>query len=625
MTKASELAETRVEQLALIFYKKGWENTKKPFYVKEINNLGNGQIGGTHATYTIDIPTSDGLTSGDYYLYAIANWGSAFCRINSPEAFKTMSIDDLKELVIAREGNNQLDIVGMTPMSGKYGPLDGDGFIEIKPKENTFTEAIHLRRAVAKIIVNIAPDAAGINFTPESYDIRNYSQSSTLIERTGWTNNTKPGDEISGNDGPVEQFLDIKFTEASPRQFTFYMLENVQKAKTVNGTLSEVAKREKRVSATDETFRYAPEKSTYIVIHGSYSGPIGSGNSTIVNGDVSYTIQLGDFNEGTDRGGIDNFTIRRNVKYTYNVKVQGVSSIVTEATAEDADAFENSERLPGAEGDLVALGDDATIMELDAHYSKVLLRIPKAKLSDPVFYVTTPFSRTKTGIQPSAAGAVITDDSKDCNWIHFSKPEKNADGSPTFGKFNSGSGLANVFDLLQELSAVKDAENGTEGAHYVVYNDYVYTTAYVDEYFYETNPNGGDLALADFINKPDRTMNICTTKSISKDGKSTYVANTIISFRQNSIHTVYPLNRTDADFVPFGIEKSNEWPVMNRTILDENQQKLLTDNDGWQNTKQLIGLTATGSYKLSEAGYKFAEGSKYHFSIRREPISQNQV
>lgn len=124
MTKASELAETRVEQLALIFYKKGWENTKKPFYVKEINNLGNGQIGGTHATYTIDIPTSDGLTSGDYYLYAIANWGSAFCRINSPEAFKTMSIDDLKELVIAREGNNQLDIVGMTPMSGKYGPLD---------------------------------------------------------------------------------------------------------------------------------------------------------------------------------------------------------------------------------------------------------------------------------------------------------------------------------------------------------------------------------------------------------------------------------------------------------------------------------------------------------------------
>lgn len=35
-----------------------------------------------------------------------------------------MSIDDLKELVIAREGNNQLDIVGMTPMSGKYGPLD---------------------------------------------------------------------------------------------------------------------------------------------------------------------------------------------------------------------------------------------------------------------------------------------------------------------------------------------------------------------------------------------------------------------------------------------------------------------------------------------------------------------
>lgn len=49
--------------------------------------------------------------------------------------------------------------------------------------------------------------------------------------------------------------------------------------------------REKRVSKTNETFKYAPENSTYIVIEGHYNGPRNASDKTATyDGDVKYTI-----------------------------------------------------------------------------------------------------------------------------------------------------------------------------------------------------------------------------------------------------------------------------------------------------------------------------------------------
>ena len=71
-------------------------------------------------------------------------------------------------------------------MTGIYGRNDGS--ITINEGKNSFgtTDAprVPLRRAVAKVIFNIRTEN-GITFTPERYSIYNYSQSSTLMERSG--------------------------------------------------------------------------------------------------------------------------------------------------------------------------------------------------------------------------------------------------------------------------------------------------------------------------------------------------------------------------------------------------------------------------------------------------------
>lgn len=600
VTRASDATETELQQLALFFYKQS--DTSKPFFVKEIDNFGSGPLtdvgSPTNYFYEIEIPQEEGLTSGNYKLYAIANWDNSFCNIDL-DACRDLSLEDLKNNIISRTAqNNALDLIGFTPMSGKFGPKEGDGEISLYPEaeKNVFSrengELIRLRRAVAKVTFDFK-NGEGVTFTPESYSIYNFSLSSTLVDRAGWqgTSGTKPGNlQYSGNDG-FRDFEDMKFTDATPNEFTFYMLENVQHARKTEG-LTKLLREKRELTDNNQRgdFVYAPERSTYVVVNGYYDGP--GTNGIHVSGNVSYTIQLGDFKE--ERGGVDNFTIRRNVKYNYTVTVKGVNNIITEALAQDADG----EVQPGAEGDLVAAGDNAISIPLDAHYEKVLLRIPSGVLKNPLFYVSTPFSRTLKGIQPNAADAAITDDSKDCNWIHFAKPIED-NGNITFGKFNNGNGLANVFDLLKELP--NEPKDGNDGDHYIVRGGYVYTTAYVDEYYYTENPNGGSIQLSDFINRPDRVMNICTTKSISVDGSSSYVAETIITFRQNAIYTMYPLTGITN---PFGIEKKNEWGAVKRgatTTQDGN----LTINNGWENTKLLTG---TKEYDLKGVGYTFANG-----------------
>lgn len=591
VTRANPDIETGLNQLALFFYKKN--DTSAPLHVYEVNQFGSYNLGETQqeTNRIYEIAIEEGaITSGEYYLYAVANWQNSFCRFNLND-LKTKSLNELKQVVIAKEsGSNALDLLNYTPMSGLYGTEDGS--ITIAEGENTFSgdaNRVHLRRAVAKVIFNITGNKEkGVTFTPESYEIHRYSQSSTLFERTGWegTEGTKPGTlEYAGN-SEFKDFTDLKFSDATANSFEFYMPENVQKAKTTE----ELTKllREKRVSATDETFKYASDNSTYVVINGYYKDGTYQGN-------VKYTILLGDFNE--THGGVDNFTLRRNVKYTYNVTVNGVNNITTEATAENfAD-----EKQPGAEGDIIAIDENSIVIPLDAHYERVLLKVPLTQFVNPFFYVTTPFGRTAEGIDPNkVAETAIPADSKDYKWIHFAKPEGSG-ASMTFGKFGNGQNVTDVYHFLKEVQAYQ--QSGGAATHFTVEDGILYTTAYVDEYFYESNPNGGALALKDFINKEDRVMNICTIKHISADGKSTYVPNTIISFMQNSIRTVYPLDDKSSGFNPFGIEKSNEWGYVARGNAGLTTTTGM-ESHGWRNTKELLekDSKSTTNYDVT-AGY----------------------
>ena len=569
VTRAGVEQETALNQLMFLFYKKS--DTSKPAFARVIDQLGQYSIGSdsedeSNRLYTVTISPGDTdsngneLKSGEYYLYALANWQNGFCSYDA-EGYASKSLDELKNAILAREsGANVLDIVNNTPMTGIYGRNDGS--ITINEGKNSFGTTdetrVHLRRAVAKVIFNISTEN-GITFTPERYSIYNYSQSSTLMERSGWEGGqgTKPGNLSYEGNNSFSDFENLAFSDNTPNSFEFYMPENVQKTKEV---FTEVKMREKRVSKTNETFKYAPENSTYIVIEGHYNGPRNASDKTATyDGDVKYTIQLGDFN--ADRGGIDNFTIRRNVKYTYNVKVAGVNNIITEAEAKNFD----DETQPGAEGDLVRMDDGTIKLDLDAHFERVLLKIPVDEFKNPMFYVKTPYSRTTDGI---SADMTVGDDSKDYKWIHFTKPQSgDVLDDLTFGKFGGldESVRTDVHGLLKEISNLNGSTSDRDntGEHFIIKDGNLYTTAYIDEFFYTENPTGGNAQLSEFVNySGGRAMNICTTKHISVDGKSSVVENTIISFSQASIWTVYPTDGSVSN--PFGIEKNNEWSYVKR-------------------------------------------------------------
>lgn len=612
VTRAGVEQETALNQLMFLFYKKS--DTSKPAFAKVIDQLGSWRIGSdgndnSNRLYTVTISPGETdlndneLMSGEYYLYALANWGNGFCSYDA-EGYAFKSLDELKSAILARESSaNVLDIINDTPMTGIYGRNDGS--ITINEGKNSFGTTdetrVHLRRAVAKVIFNISTEN-GITFTPERYSIYNYSQSSTLMERSGWEGGqgTKPGNLSYEGNNSFSDFENLAFSDNTPNSFEFYMPENVQKTKEV---FTEVKMREKRVSKTNEKFKYAPENSTYIVIEGHYNGPRNASDKTATyDGDVKYTIQLGDFN--ADRGGIDNFTIRRNVKYTYNVKVAGVNNIITEAEAKNFD----DETQPGAEGDLVRMDDGTIKLDLDAHFERVLLKIPVDEFKNPMFYVKTPYSRTTDGI---SADMTVGDDSKDYKWIHFTKPQSgDVLDDLTFGKFGGldESVRTDVHGLLKEISKLNGSTSVRDntGEHFIIKDGNLYTTAYIDEFFYTENPTGGNAQLSEFVNySGGRAMNICTTKHISVDGKSSVVENTIISFSQASIWTVYPTDGSVSN--PFGIEKNNEWSYVKRGNAAPTG---LTNDEGWNNTQKLIN-NKSNNYD-SSAGWVVSvnEGSK---------------
>ena len=75
----------------------------------------------------------------------------------------------------------------------------------------------------------------------------------------------------------------------------------------------------------------APQKSTFVVINGTYAS-----NDGKYSGTVNYTVHLGDFGNG---GSMGDFSIERNYAYTYNMKVLDVHNIIVEAQRGDNDKY----------------------------------------------------------------------------------------------------------------------------------------------------------------------------------------------------------------------------------------------------------------------------------------------
>ena len=579
-TRATDLQETNVTSLALFFYRKdNYLDHPKAVITLDSEALKTVQVKTpTNYVYTLKVQ-DDELTSGDYYLYAIANYNTSnFGQLNMSE-LSSLSLDALKSYLVENTYESSQMTENSLLMTGVFGR--GDGSITLQPENNNITsEQIHLRRIVSKINFSFV-NGEGVSFVPKTYSICGFPLNCTLFERYGWTNKNGVIDNVSGTfpgnfafklDPEVNtQLLDIDCSGSN--SFSFYMYESAQYPKEgiqLNNQRSrEIHNLDYYTAEGSNTeFLNAPENAAYVVISGIYSGP-GNEEGSTVSGNVSYTIHLGDFS--TQSGSFDNFTVRRNTKYNYRVTVTGVNSIITEATAGDAD-YPSIDS--GAEGDILNVNAGTTNITVDSHYETVMVKMPKFSPNKFSLKVITP--KVNSIYSSTAAESKTAAESErpaDVSWIKFVKPTS-ATELPKYPGSRKPEDMCDIYALLKNIEA------GAQ-TFYLESGDYYYTAAFVDEYFYS------DIPLAEFVNAADREMTLASGISVSADGKSSYAVTPIFSIKQQSIKSMYNLSLTQTGYNPFGIEILEEFPAVtwSGSNYDDGDEGNNSDVNGWANSK----------------------------------------
>lgn len=579
--------ESEIKELMLIMF----EESGRKMVVDVTPYLGNGagsNIAEGHRVYTLTSPIEKDMyggpvLSGTYKVYAVANWSGSFAGLSN--------LDQLSEEELVGQIAQNTGFVYSISGAERFPMSSITKNVTIAPEGSSLS--LKLKRLTSRIeftfqngsSTNKDGEAENPNFTPTSYTIYNIPGKANFFSK---------GDNKITN-GTFDKSEPISLTS---KEFEFFMLENVQTAKqpgcdsqkerehwTGGNTNSTTA-------PEDKNFVYAPDNGTFIVVSGTYNGA-----SYI--GDVSYTIHLGNFSEGTNTANgkdFSNFKVNRNEKQTYKVTVNGVESIFTEVTT-------NDEVHPGVEGSLAEKAENTFV--LDAHYEKVMMDLTGLGESAYLF-VDTPYCQDNNGHAQVKLSEVTKADLDekgiDYKWVSFIKPSSATD-FPVYNKANCG----DIHDLVNDIVA------GT-AKYYTEIDGKKLTAAFVDEYFYETKPDGSAAKWTEFANTDNRTMSIRPGISYSPDGNSSLVQNSHIELSQRSIKTTYAFDGKDPNdgvYVPFGIETWDETGAVkfHRTqswwggTSDDNgyNPSGLTNSDGWNNTKILTSGQLPMNY--TKAGY----------------------
>lgn len=573
-----------------------------------ISNLTLTNSGEYTRTYTGELEVPNTLCGTSVKVYAVAN----------PATEMWNNLADLQ--TAANEGEEsfkkQLYTVSQSftePLGTSItliGMAGADGSASIDTNGNLGTRII-LKRPYASVafnFINGAPaasdtDRAGnqVSFTPTSYDVYNIPTSAALFE----------GAKVA--DLTYFNRLDQKFGVQTPNSFSFYMIENIQEAAN---SVSNYYDRDKKDGTA---FINAPELGTYVRVYGKYEEKTAEGK-VILQGDVNYTIHLGDFSGGDYNA----YSVERNHKYTYNVTINGVQQIIVEATAADDSAQQYQH---GAEGYIINTEGVDMVYTFDAHYEDALIKIDTSNFDNKghgfILRVATPYmtdaaqNTILTWADFSAEG--MTEEkfkqTYDIDWIQFYPiattaydEEKNVPTTRTAYP-NAATGdqkkLMNVYELYHELYKLVNADPTSKLADYV----YVYEEddengnkkskgticfmAFVNEYFYDKHPLTGEATdWTKFVNAKPRSMYMLQKPDKSTDGNSTY-ATVLCAFEQKSIQTVF---KKDGSVNAYGIEWYDETANANLANFSgsNNYSNGYLNYFGGTRTEGGVSTTATG-------------------------------
>lgn len=348
-----------------------------------------GPTGTSDVTYEVKFET----TSGTKKLLAVGNSTSSVWSEANNINVSTMNFEELKKhlanlnIPLNQDGEFSRPATitsdGQMMITGKNEGIqfDTNGTV-VNWGESENNIAVKMKRIMAHVTFNITPPKDGNakgTFIPTSYKVYNVPTKACLV-------NMDDDNTIITGDGAVgfNHFVSMTINPAinDVYSFDFYMPENIYDE---NSEVKSYQERDvwtkKPEMLLGKKWSNAPQTSTFVVISGTYSG-----NSTVddngtensgdhaVTGDVQYTIHLGDFSDLTGNG---NYSVARNVSYTYNVSVTGVNKIVVEALTDREDQ-------PGAEGQIFTYDGSTYSYELDAHYEQLFLEYNLSSIASAV-------------------------------------------------------------------------------------------------------------------------------------------------------------------------------------------------------------------------------------------------
>lgn len=400
--------EQTVQRLFVIAFKRNGEVSGKT-YLKSVNTTGSG-------TVTLDMYSGTGQQ-----IFAVANPNSGVGTLSYEQLDAVTNLDDFKALSSQLRTGNELSVERMAfLMCGQLEDIavDTDGNL-VGAASNT----INLERVDARITFNVGVDAkvneyTNMTFTPKYYRVENIPQGTYLVPRENedyaeTMENTTGNGYASMQAAGKEYYFDEAKRENDDRPyFEFYLLENRrQPTKSITNqekeTYSEVqnlyALREKRAKTENKVdgtkpgqdyvpgdFVFAPENSTYVTIRGTLSFQHGR---DFYNADVTYTVHLGSTGNKKDNGVdwsndvdlVNNYDVRRNTHYTYNVTITGVESMRVEVVSD-------KEERPGVEGDVIKAGGE--VVDLDSHYGRAKFSLTRGDIKAGLSWaISTPFQR----------------------------------------------------------------------------------------------------------------------------------------------------------------------------------------------------------------------------------------
>ena len=532
------------------------------------------------------------VTSGQKYIYAIANTEGGAGNFSKTLGTDIKKVNDLKTLVSELNTETDQRLGGHLLMSGAYVEKNADVLAEeascLVSKDmsgKSLAGEIKLTHVDSRVTFKVGvQEDSKITFVPRTWKVVNIPKYTNVFSAIfdyasiSYFNTSEKSFDNS-------TIVDTKYKGGS---FSFYMYENRKTAIKTPADYNDRERQDKNDTGLNGDFTYADPYATYVVLTGDYS----DGDKT--SAEVRYTIHLGYVNDIAS-----DFSSLRNTIYTYKVTVVGVKNIILEVeSSQPGEEFE--EKQPGAEGSVVVAEQSISV---DAHYEAKNVTFRKNDLTNLSVIVSTPYTLGEEKYLINATTGVVTSTMKnDYKWVKFVKRTAgsglakypgnnktvsvNGEGVPTN---DDGKHYLTIDQVLQQLYNKKDDDGSS---YWKGKNDdkSVTYTAFIDEYYYEE----GDKNWKEFVNVEDRKMHILCNTKFSQDKQSNLTtANIMIS--QRSIKTIYNKS-ADGYSTAWGIETVDEtkgMPMENSgtraskngryntfQMLDFSKEE---DNGGWEN------------------------------------------